>query len=155
MLYLTFDKPVDDKVLFDLMTENNLIKVATTPIDNEFENQIFQFKTDNFNKVLLYVGHNTKDDSCENINIALSYNNDLNKLKDLFVFLNKLDKDNIILIDQEIKNELYLKDIILGNQTLSDKWSNEQNKQAIISLSFDDFCKNNFKLANRDKLLSK
>ena len=39
MLYLTFDKPVDDKVLFDLMTENNLIKIATTPIDNEFENQ--------------------------------------------------------------------------------------------------------------------
>lgn len=153
MLYLTFDRPVDHKALFDVMTKSNLTKIADEPIDNESEQQIFQFKTDISKKVLLYVDINTKDHSCESINIALSYNNDLDILKELFTFLSKLDKDNLILIDQEIKNELYRKDIISSNIVVTTQWADEQHRRAIISPSFADFYKNSFKLANRDKLL--
>lgn len=155
MLYLTFGRPVDDKTLFDVVTKNNLIKIADEPIDNESKFQIFQFKTDNTKKILFYVDINTKDHSCENINIALSYNNDLDILKELFIFLGKLDKDNLILIDQEIKNELYLKDIISGGKVVTTQWTDEQHRRAIISPSFADFYKNSFKLVNRDKLLGK
>ncbi len=155
MLYLTFDRPVDDKALFDVMTKSNLAKITNEPIDNESEHQIFQFKTDNTKKILFYLDINANDHSCENINIALSYNNDLALLKELFIFLGKLGKDNLILIDQEIKNELYLKDIISGGKIVTTQWTDEQHRRAIISPSFADFYKNSFKLVNRDKLLGK
>lgn len=160
MLYLNFVRPVDQKILFDILTSANLLNIGDQPIDDEFKNVIFHFKSDTTKRTMLYVGVDTKNKCCENINIAFGQGTDLNTIKKTFELLNKLDTDNIILIDQEIKNELYAKahESFLTKQNTSiipDCWIKESERQATLTLSFEDFYINSFKLANRDELLGK
>ena len=149
---------MEENVLLAIMETARLMKISEELIDPDFEHIKFHFKSDSNKQIILNVIINPEKKYCKNINIALSLESNLDTLKELFSFIKMLGERNVILVDQEIKNELFkqnLNSFTTKQQTLDipNSWIHETESQATISLDFDDFCSNSIKLAKRDRLL--
>ena len=160
MLDLRFKKMADVKTLLNFLESFHFMEIGREQINDEEEIIKFHLKNDLSKKLISYVMVESEINQCENINIAISMDTPLNILKEQFLFLERLGSDNFTLIDQEIKNQLFIRDhekFLTPQQTtiIPSSWTDETERLAIISVNFDDFYKDAVKLTRRDILLQK
>lgn len=160
ILYLTFLKPIDFKLLLENEKSTHLITFEEDQIDLNQMILKCSLKSDPAKQIVLYARVDINNGFCSEISIGISYDTQLERIEELFSFLNNFDANNISLIDQELKNELFLenyKSFLTNEKTLNipEKWAEDVNIQATLSLSFQEFYSNGFKVAKRDKLLGK
>lgn len=160
MLYLNFIEPIEEDNILGILEAAGLIKDNEELIDPDFKTIKFHFQSDSNKRMTLNVVTNPLKKNCENINIAISMDTSIDTIKEVFAFISNFKESNVILIDQEVKNELFKKNLssfTTEQQTLNipNSWINKTEEQANLSLSFEDFHNNPLQLTKRDKLLHK
>lgn len=157
-LYLKFFKPTESVSLIIALESLGLICLGEEKIDEEFSIVHYHFKNDEAKKIVLHV--EIEDHCSERINVSMYNGAGPDIIKELFSFFENFDQDKTALIDQQIKNALYLKDMDTFANTaegrdIPEAWIRSTEKAATLTLSFDDFYNNNTNIAKRDFLLNK
>jgi len=155
-LYLKFKEPADALILSNVFEFLGLGFLGEDDIDGLFKVQHYHFKTDPSQKILLHV--ETENNTCERINISVYTGASLESIKNLFNFFNaNFEEEQVVLIDQQVKNELFLKERspLTQNNEAGEEHENQltgMEQKATLSFSFDDFYNNPLKLQQRDQL---
>ena len=160
MLYLRFKKMADVKTLLNFLESFHFKEIGREQINEEEKIIKFHLKNDHSKKLISYIIVESKINQCEDINIAISMDTPLNIIKEQFSLLESLGSDNFTLIDQEIKNQSFIRDhekLKTPQQTaiVPSSWTDQTEKLASISVNFEDFYNNSLKLKRRDILLRK
>ena len=157
-LYLKFFKPAESVSLIISLESLGLICLGEEKIDDEFSIVHYHFKSDEAKTVVLHV--EIENNCSERINISMYNGADHTIIKELFSFLENFDADKTALIDQQVKNTLYLKDMNSFESTaegtvIPEAWISSTERAATLPVSFDDFYNNTAEIAKRDFLLNK
>lgn len=154
-LYLKFKEPADAAILSSVFEFIGLGFLGEDNIDGLFKVQHYHFKTDTSKKILLHV--EVENNLSERINISIYSGASIENIKELFSFFNdNFEEDQVMLIDQQIKNELFLKEPLpLKEDDETEAYDNRVTgieERAILSFSFDDFYANDLNVTKRAQL---